>query len=120
MRVGDRVDDVASAHFLECIGADQRAGTWPAKQISGTESALASARAVTVLVTTGPEGARPMPAGPLTRAMPFAMKPAAWSWPASTFVRPQTGSARYRGRTAAPGSRREETPTGLRQQSTTQ
>jgi hypothetical protein len=69
-------------------------GTWPARHTSGTESALASAIAVTRLVRPGPEVARHTPALPVMRASPCAMNPAPCSCRASTWFRLESASAR--------------------------
>ncbi len=79
-------------------------GTWPVMQITGTESSLASARAVRVLVAPGPEVAKKTAGRPVVRAMPWAMKPAPCSCRARTWrMAVLRDRASYRGRLAPPG-----------------
>ena len=79
-------------------------GTWPVMQMTGTESSLASAMAVRVLVAPGPEVAKNTAGSPVVRAMPWAMKPAPCSCRASTWrMAVLLESASYSGRLAPPG-----------------
>ena len=66
--LGDGHGDAHDVGFLEGVGADEGAVTWPVMATMGTESMCASAMAVTRLVAPGPEVAMHTPTSPVTMA----------------------------------------------------